>query len=80
VASSEALNLLHWALHALLYRPTTTAIKMASKVISFCHYCFVCCCPGNRRGNMEQGVFAQWQHLVASGVALDMLHQAMHTA
>ena len=40
------------------------------------HLCFVCCHPGGRRGNTEQ-VVARWQHPVASGVSLDMLHQAM---
>jgi hypothetical protein len=32
VAFSEALDLLHWAMHAVLYRRTTNTIKMASKV------------------------------------------------
>jgi hypothetical protein len=52
------------------------AIEMASLLVTFfcCH--FVCCCPGSRWGNTEQ-VVAQWQHPVASGVALDMPHRAM---
>ena len=40
------------------------------------HRCFVCCGPGGRRGDTEQ-VVARWQHPVASGIALDMLHWAM---
>ncbi len=32
VASSKALDLLYWAMHAVLYWRTPTAIKMASKV------------------------------------------------
>jgi hypothetical protein len=35
VASSEALDLLHWASHAVLYRRTAAAIKMTSKVGPF---------------------------------------------
>ncbi len=33
MASSEALNLLHWALHVVLNRRTAAAIEMASKVV-----------------------------------------------
>ena len=40
------------------------------------HICFVCCRPGGRWGNTEP-VVARWQHLLASGEALVMLHQAM---
>jgi len=36
----------------------------------------VCCRPGGRRGNTER-VVAQWQRLVASIKALDLLHRAM---
>jgi hypothetical protein len=35
VASNKALNLLYQAMRAVLYRHTTAAIKMASKVIYF---------------------------------------------
>ena len=42
------------------------------------HLCFVCCRPGGRRGNTEQGV-AQWRCPVASGEALVMLHWEMYT-
>jgi hypothetical protein len=35
VASSEALDLLHWAIHTVLYRCTAAAIEMASKVGQF---------------------------------------------
>ncbi len=76
VASIKALDLLHQAMHAVLYRCTAAAIKMASKVGSFFRCCFVCCCPGGRWGNTEQ-VVAQWRHPVASGVALNMPNQEM---
>jgi hypothetical protein len=35
VASKKALNLLYWAMHAVLYRRTAAAVKMASKVDPF---------------------------------------------
>jgi len=38
--------------------------------------CFVCCCPGGPRGNTER-VVARWRRPVASGVAMDMLHQTV---
>ncbi len=56
VASSEALDLFHQAMHTVLYRRTATAIKMASKVGDFFHCCYVSCCPGGRWGNVEQVV------------------------
>jgi hypothetical protein len=40
------------------------------------HYSCVDCCPGSRRGNMEQ-VVARWWRPVASGEAPVMLHWAM---
>jgi hypothetical protein len=73
----EALDLLHWAMRVVMYWRIAMAIKMASKIGLCYRCCFVCCCPGSRWGNTEQ-VVAQWQHPVASGIALDMLHQAMH--
>ncbi len=76
VASNKALNLLYWAMRAVLYWRTTTAIKMASLFCTFCCCHVVCCCPGGGWGNTEQ-VVAQWRHTVASRVALDMLHWAM---
>jgi hypothetical protein len=56
VAFTIALDLLHWAMHAVLYRCTATAIKMARKVGPFFCRCFVCCCPGSHWGNTEQVV------------------------
>jgi hypothetical protein len=76
VASSEALYLLHWAIHAVLYRRTTMAIKTASFGGVFVDFYLFACCPGGRWGNMDQ-VVAQWWRPVASGVALDMPHWAM---
>jgi hypothetical protein len=51
VASNNALDLLHQAIRAVLYRRTAVAIKTASKVGQFFHRHFVCCCPGGRWGN-----------------------------
>ena len=76
MASSEALDLLHWAMHAVLYPRITMAIKTASFVGVFVDCCLFACCSGGRGGNTEQ-VVAQCRCLVASGVALDMRHQAM---
>jgi hypothetical protein len=76
VASSKALDLLCWAMHAVSYWRTTAAIEMANKVGAFVCCCFVCCCPGGCWGNMEQ-VVARLQFPVASGIALDMMHRAM---
>jgi hypothetical protein len=78
VASSEAVDLLHWLMCAVSYPRTTTAIKTASKVGAFCHRCFVCCHPGGRRGDTEQ-VAAPWQCPVASSKALDIVQWAMCT-
>jgi hypothetical protein len=76
VAYSEALDLLHWAMHAVTYRRITMAIKTASKVGVFVDCCLFACCPGSCRGNTEQLV-TRWRHPVASKVALDMLHWVM---
>jgi hypothetical protein len=76
VGSNKALNLLYRTMRTVLYRCTATAIKMASLLGTFFCRCFVCCCPGGHWGNTEW-VVAQWQHPVASGVALDMPHWAM---
>jgi hypothetical protein len=64
-------------MQAVLYLRTAEAIKMASFLGTFFCRCFVCCCPGGRWGNMER-VVARWRRPVASRVALDMLHWAMH--
>ena len=40
------------------------------------HCCFVWCHPGGRRGDTEWLV-AWWWHLMASSVALDILHRTM---
>ncbi len=42
------------------------------------HYCCFDCCPSGRWGNTER-VVARWQHPVASGEALVMLHWAMRS-
>jgi hypothetical protein len=76
VASNKALNLLYWAMHAVLSRCTAAAIKVAGLLGTFFCPHFICCCPGGCWGNTEQ-VVAQCQHPVASGVALDMPHRAM---
>jgi hypothetical protein len=76
VASSEALDLLHWAMHTVMYRRIAMAIKTASFVGVFVDCCLFACCPGGRWGDTER-VVAQWRHQVAFGIALDMLHWAM---
>jgi hypothetical protein len=76
MVSSEALDLLHWVMHAVTYWRITMAIKTASFVGVFVDCCLFACCPGGHWGNTEQ-VVAQWWHPVASGVALDMPHWAM---
>jgi hypothetical protein len=47
-ASSEALDLFHWAMCAVMYRRITMTIKMASKLGVFVHCCLFACCPGGR--------------------------------
>ena len=76
VASSEALDLLHRAMRAVLYPHIAMAIKTARKVGVFIHHCVVDCRPGIHGSNTEQ-VVARWRHLVASDMALDILHRAM---
>ncbi len=77
VASCEALDILQWAMRAVLYRRIAMAIETASFVGVFVDCCLFACCPGGRWGNTER-VVTQCQHPVASGVALGMLHQEMH--
>jgi hypothetical protein len=76
VASSDALDLLHWAMHVDTYRRIAMDIKMAIFAGVFVDCCLYACCPGGRWGNTEQ-VVTRCRHPVASGVALDMPHQAM---
>ncbi len=76
MASSEALDLLHWVMHAVMYRRIAMAIKMATFLGVFNDYCLFACCPGGCWGNTEQ-VVARWRLPGASSVALDLLHQAM---
>ncbi len=76
VDSCQALDLLHWAMCAILYQHTTTAINMATFLGVFVDCCLIACCSGGCWGNTE-GVVARWRHPVASKVALDMPHQAM---
>ncbi len=76
VASSKALDLLHWAMCAVTYRHIAMAIKTASKVGVIVGCWLFACFPGSRWGNMEQ-VVAQWWRPVASKVPLDMPHWVM---
>ncbi len=76
VASSKALDLFHWGMHAVLYRHTAAAMNMATFLGVFVDCCLFVCCPGGRWGNTEQ-VVAPWRLPGASSVALDSLHQAM---
>ncbi len=76
VASSEALDLLHWGMRAVTYRRIAMAIETASFAGVFVDCCLYACHPGGRWGNTER-VVTQCRHPVASGVALDMPHRAM---
>ncbi len=76
VASSEALDLLHQAMHMVMNRHIAMAIKTASKVGVFVDCCWFACCPGSRQGNTGQ-VVIRWRRPVASKVALDMPHWVM---
>ncbi len=52
VAFSEALDLLHWVMHAITYRRIAMAIKIAIFAGVFVDFCLYACCPGGRWGNM----------------------------
>ncbi len=56
VASSKALDLLHWAMHAVLYWCTAAAMNMATFLGVFVDCCLLVCSPGGRWGNTEQVV------------------------
>ncbi len=56
VASSKALDLLHQAMHAVLYRRTAAAINMAPFLGVFVDCYLFACCSGGRWGNTEQVV------------------------
>jgi hypothetical protein len=51
VASSEALDLLHWAMHAVTYQCIAMAIKTATFLGVFVDCCLFACCPGGRWGD-----------------------------
>ncbi len=68
MASSEALDLLHQAMHVVEYRRIAMAIKTASFVGVFVDCYLFACCPGGRSGDTERAV-ARWRRQVASGVA-----------
>ncbi len=73
VASSKALDLLHRAMHAVLYWCTAASMNMATFLGVFVDCCLFACRPGGHWGDTEQ-VVARWRRPVASVVALDMLH------
>jgi hypothetical protein len=52
VASSEALDLLHQAMHVVMYRRIAMAIKMTTFLGVFIDCCLSACCPGGCWGNM----------------------------
>jgi hypothetical protein len=56
VASSEALDLLHWAMHTVTYQHIAMAIKTATFLRIFVDCCLFACCPGGRWGDTEQVV------------------------
>jgi hypothetical protein len=51
MASSEALDLLHQAMHGVMYRRIAMAIKTATFLGVFGDCCLFACCPGGRWGN-----------------------------
>jgi hypothetical protein len=51
VASSEALDLLHWAMRAVTYQRIAMAIKKATFLGVFVDGCLFACRPGGRWGN-----------------------------
>jgi hypothetical protein len=51
VASCEALDLLHRAMHAVTYRRIAMAINTATFLGVFVDCCLFACCPGGRWGN-----------------------------
>ena len=59
-----------------MYWRIAMPIKTATFLESFVDCCLFACCPGGRWGDTEQ-VVARCRQPVASGVALDMPHQAM---
>ncbi len=54
VASSETLDLFHWAMHAVMYQRIAMSIKTASFAGVFVDCCLYVCCPGGRWGNTER--------------------------
>jgi hypothetical protein len=51
VASSKTLDLLHWAMHAVMYRRIAMAIKTATFLGVFVDCCLFACCPGGCWGD-----------------------------
>jgi hypothetical protein len=51
VASSEALDLLHWAMHTITYRRIAMAIKTATFLGVFVDCCLFACCRNGCWGN-----------------------------
>jgi hypothetical protein len=51
VASSEALDFLHWAMRVVKYRRIAMAIKTATFLGVFSDCCLFACCPGGCWGN-----------------------------
>jgi hypothetical protein len=51
VASSEALDLLHWAMHMVMYQRIAMAIKTATFLGIFVDCCLFACCPGGHWGD-----------------------------
>jgi hypothetical protein len=57
VVFSKAMNLLHWAMCAIVIVQAHCHIYQYGKQSGYIlHPCFVCCRPGGRRGNTEQVV------------------------
>ncbi len=54
IASSKALDLLYWAMRAVLYWCTTAAMNMATFLGVFVDCCLFAFCPGGHWGNTER--------------------------
>jgi hypothetical protein len=51
MVSSEAMDLLHRAMHTVTYRRIAMAIKMATFLGVFFERCLFACCPGGHWGD-----------------------------
>jgi hypothetical protein len=79
VASIESLNLLYQAMHAVAYRRIAMAIRMASKVGVFFIVVVLYVTPAATKA-IHSRYLPNSKYPVASTMALNLLHWAMHLA